>query len=78
MGITVFSAFLSTAVQQFILLVAAQSAGFQRYPQMMLLVVIKAGITGFVGAPAFMGVLDYVNPWSRWRSQEAAAKAASD
>merc|ERR1719421_24418 len=38
MGLTVFSAFLSTAVQQLVLLFAASSRVFELYPIVMLLV----------------------------------------
>ncbi|CAD7964961.1 unnamed protein product [Amoebophrya sp. A25] len=60
MGVTVFTAFLSTAVQQLVLLIFATSLAFEQYPAMLLLVVIKSGMTGFVFAPGLMGVGDAV------------------
>merc|ERR1712091_545851 len=49
MGLTVFSAFLSTAVQQLVLLFAAQSLAFELYPVVMLLLIIPlASMVGFV------------------------------
>ena len=48
MGLTVFSAFLSTATQQLVLLIFSTSLMFKVYPIIMLIVLCKSGITGFV------------------------------
>jgi len=58
MGLTVFSAFLSTAVQQLVLLFAASSLAFELYPIVMLLVIIKSGLTGFLMVPNYLGIVD--------------------
>jgi len=58
MGLTVFSAFLSTAVQQLVLLFMGQSKVFLIYPLMMLLVIIKSGLSGFLLVPSLLGVID--------------------
>jgi len=60
MGLTVFSAFLSTAVQQVVLLVMGQSKVFQIYPLMMLIVIIKAGLSGFLLVPSVLGLVDTI------------------
>ncbi|CAD7922329.1 unnamed protein product [Amoebophrya sp. A120] len=60
MGLTVFTAFLSTAVQQLVLLIFSTSLAFEIYPAMVILVVVKSGLAGFVFAPAFLGLLDAV------------------
>merc|ERR1719421_2739436 len=57
MGITVFSAAASTAVQQLVLLFFASSLAFSIYPKVMMMVIVKAGITGFIFAPAILGML---------------------
>eukprot|EP00392_Amoebophrya_sp_AT5.2_P004307 g4315.t1 len=67
MGLTVFTAFLSTAVQQLVLLCFSTSLAFEIYPAMVILVAVKAGFTGFVFAPAFMGVLDTLKGMTRKR-----------
>eukprot|EP00392_Amoebophrya_sp_AT5.2_P011893 g11983.t1 len=58
MGLTVFSAFLSTAVQQTVLLAMNQSLVFQTYATTMMLVIIKSGMTGFLLVPSLLGLID--------------------
>ncbi|CAD7932149.1 unnamed protein product [Amoebophrya sp. A25] len=58
MGLTVFSAFLSTAVQQIVLLIMGKSLVFETYSSMMMLVIIKSGMTGFLLVPGLLGLLD--------------------
>jgi hypothetical protein len=57
MGITVASAALSTAVQQLVLLFFAQSLAFSIFPKVLIVVIVKAGITGFIFAPGVLGVI---------------------
>lgn len=57
MGLTVFSAFLSTATQQSMLIIFANSKVFEDYPLYMLLVICKSGM---INVP-FRGR----TPWSR-------------
>jgi hypothetical protein len=57
MGITVFSAAASTAVQQLVLLFFASSLAFSIYPKVMMMVIVKAGLTGFIFAPGILGVI---------------------
>lgn len=54
MGLSIFSAFLSTAVQQIVFMFWAQSGPFVTYCQVMLIVVIKAGWTGFGFVPSVL------------------------
>jgi len=61
MGLTVCMAFMSTAVQQIVLLGLASSLAFSLYPVVMLIVIIKAGITGFVTVPGVLGIISYLN-----------------
>jgi len=65
MGVTVFAAFLSTAVQQFVFLIFADSLLFTTYCQGMLIVLIKSGISGFFFVPTVLGLIDEVI----WRLQ---------
>ncbi|CAD7974945.1 unnamed protein product [Amoebophrya sp. A120] len=58
MGLTVFSAFLSTAVQQIVLLFMNSSLVFETYSGTMMLVIIKSGMTGFLLVPSLLGLLD--------------------
>jgi len=58
MGITVFNAFLSTALQQFVFLLFASTAAFRRYCTIMLIIIVKSGITGFLFVPLVLGFLD--------------------
>jgi len=51
---------LSTAVQQVVLLVMGQSKVFQIYPLMMLIVIIKAGLSGFLLVPSVLGLVDTI------------------
>jgi hypothetical protein len=60
MGLTVFSAFLSTAVQQLVLIIFALSLAFQTYGIVMLMVVIKGGFSGFLTVPMVLGLVDQV------------------
>ena len=58
MGLTVFSAFLSTAIQVAVLLFGAQSLAFTIYAQVMMIVIIKGGVTGFMTVPIVLGLCD--------------------
>lgn len=58
MGLTVFLAFLSTALQQLFFLVFTQGLSFRIYCGVMLLIIMKAGMTGFLLVPGVLGVLD--------------------
>ena len=58
MGLTVFSAFLSTATQQSMLIMFANSKVFEDYPLYMLLVIVKSGLSGFLFVPAMLGLMD--------------------
>lgn len=60
MGLTVFSAFLSTAVQQLVLLFFATSLMFEIYPILMLVVLTKAGLSGFIFVPVMLGLVNQV------------------
>lgn len=75
MGLTVFSAFLSTAVQVFVLLIGAQSLAFTVYARVMMLVIIKGGVTGFMTVPMVLGLFDEV--FGRGRGEANKFKQAA-
>jgi len=58
MGITVFNAFLSTAVQQIVFLIFASTGGIVRYCTLMVIVIVKSGLTGFFFVPLVLGTID--------------------
>lgn len=60
MGITVLSAALSTAVQQLVLAVFAESLAYYIYPRIIAMVIVKAGITGFITVPGVLGICNQV------------------
>lgn len=57
MGMIVFSAFLSTATQQVILLVAASSNVFRIYALTLILIIVKSGVSGFIFVPSILGII---------------------
>jgi len=58
MGLSIFAAFLSTAVQQLVFMFFAQSGPFITFCQVMLLVVIKSGWSGFGFVPSVLAFID--------------------
>eukprot|EP00397_Hematodinium_sp_SG-2012_P000293 GEMP01000293.1.p1 GENE.GEMP01000293.1~~GEMP01000293.1.p1 ORF type:complete len:1803 (+),score=303.92 GEMP01000293.1:255-5663(+) len=58
MGVTVFLALGSTALQQLFFLVFTTGLSFQIYCGVMLLIIMKAGMTGFLLVPQLLGLLD--------------------
>lgn len=64
---------MSTAVQQSVLIVFAQSKVFDRYPLLMLLVIVKSGISGFLFVPAVLGLMDYPIAKLQGRTNEEGA-----
>lgn len=56
MGLTVFSAFLSTAVQQLVLLIFSHSYAFTKFCIVMEMVVLISGLAGFLIVPSMLAL----------------------
>lgn len=56
MGLTVFSAFLSTAAQQLVLLIFSSSYAFTKFCLVMEMVVLTSGLAGFLIVPSLLAL----------------------
>merc|ERR1712187_988810 len=56
MGFTVFTAFLSTAVQQLVLLFFAHSYAFAKFCLVMEVIVVVSGFAGFLVVPTLLAL----------------------